>query len=254
MAPVVESAHKPLISYCSSAPTVTNAGDYVFRTYPSDSYQGAFIADYVYNKMGKRRAAVVAILGDWGNGIKQVFTQKFTELGGKVVISEDYAQDSRDLSAQMVKVKTSDAEIMLFLGYTEASIAGLKQAKDLGITIPVFGGDAWDDQKIRESGLQEGALYSAADINVSDAAWKEKLAAKGGNATVCTPRSYDNVKILADVMGRVGTDGEKMKNELYNLKDYPGVAGSLSFDQNGDLTTAGYKVFTVKDKKSEEVK
>ena len=255
VAPLAEQFHRVLISSCSSAPTVTTAGDYVFRSYPSDVYQGKFIAEYVYSKLGKKKVAILAVLGNWGAGIKSVFTERFKELGGEVVLVEDYVQDARDLKAPLSKIKAAHPGLILFLGYTaEASVAGLKQAKELGIKVPFFGGDTWDDAKIHESGYAEGIMYAVPNMEAEDASWKDKMKAKGAHATVCSPRAYDDVKIVADIMRRVGTDPEKIKQELYKVKDYPGVAGPVSFDQNGDLVGGQYDVKIVKDKKSAKAK
>lgn len=254
IAPTAEQNKTIMIGYCASAPTVSAAGDYIFRTYPSDVLQSKFVAEYVYNTLGKKKVATLAVLGDWGTGLKNGFEQRFKELGGEVVSSQDYVQESRDLRTQLAKAKDSQPEILFFVGYTEASIAGLKQAKELGLNMPIIGGDAWDDTKIHANSFAEGIMYSVGAAPQYDPAWVEKLKQKGATTNVCVPRSYDNVKLLAEIMKRAGTDTAKIKDELYKIQGYQGMGGVVNMDSNGDNTSAQFQIKVVKNGKTEAVK
>ncbi|OGH65734.1 MAG: hypothetical protein A3B90_01930 [Candidatus Magasanikbacteria bacterium RIFCSPHIGHO2_02_FULL_41_13] len=249
IAPIANANKVAVLSSCASAPNITDAGDYIFRTYPSDSFQGVYVADYVYNKLGKRKVAILAAQNDWALGIEKAFKQDFENLGGQVVVVEEFSQEVRDLRSQITKIKNSEAELIYFPAFTEATLLGLKQIKELGVTVPVIGGDTWDDQKVLESDFAQGVLYTTVRPNYNFE-WKAKMDAKGINTTLCTPPSYDNVKILADIIGRVGDDGEKIKNELYKVKDYAGVNGNITLDQNGDLTSAVYDMKKIENKKA----
>ncbi len=252
-APIAESGKTVLISYCSSNPKITESGDYIFRTYPSDAFQGKVAAEKIYNDLNAKTVGVLYCLGDWCVGIKDVFKKRFSELGGTIVAEEGYEQTTRDLRTQIAKIKDSKPDLIYFLGYTEASIVGLKQLKEIGIESPIFGGDAWDDPKLwdeaKESG--EGAMYLVPNSPGTDE-FKAKMEAKTGSKEilVCTPQGYDNVHIIADIIRRVGTDSEKIKNELYNVKGYKGISGEISLDSNGDLMAADYVTKVVKNGKA----
>ena len=142
-APIAEIGKTVLLSYCSSNPKITEAGDYIFRDYPSDAFQGKVAAEKIYNELNAKNVAILYCLGDWCVGIKDVFKKRFGELGGSITIEEGYEQDARDLRTQITKIKDSKPDLIYFLGYTEASIVGLKQLKEMGVEIPKFGGDAW---------------------------------------------------------------------------------------------------------------
>ena len=248
VAPVAEQNKVILISPGSSAPNITTAGDYIFRTYPSDSFQGKVGADYVYNSLGKRKAAVLASLGDYGTGLKNSFIDSFKALGGEVVYAEDFAQDTKDFRTQLTKIKASNADVVYFVSYTEAAIAGLRQAKELGVKLPFFAGDTWDDAKVQANSFSEGIMFTVGSAGVkSDKKdeFEKKLTAKGFTNTVGASGGYNNVNIIADIMKRVGTDATAIKNELYKVKDYPGVSGSITIDSNGDLASAGYDIKVV---------
>ena len=246
-----EQSGTVVLSYCSSAPAISQAGDYIFRNYPSDSYQGVFTADYVKNTLGVSNVAILFVKSDWGNGIKDVFVEEFERLGGSVVIEEGYDQTSRDLRTHLTKVKAAEPELLYFLGYTEASIPGITQARELGLDIPLFGGDAWGDSTIWESVGEagEGAMYSVVNAPLNDAFRSEMRARTGSeDITVCAPQVYDAVHVVADVIEKVGVDAEAIKNDLYSTVYYGGVSSEvIDFDENGDLEFADYLVQVVRD-------
>jgi len=252
-----EQAKVVVLSDCSSAPELTNAGDYIFRDYPSDIYQGGFAADYIYNTLEKTKVAVLYGKSDWGEGVKNVFVEKFTEAGGEIVAEEGYEQTDRDLRTQFTKIKAADPELVYFLGYTEASIPGIEQAREIGLDVPLFGADAWDDSKIHtDTGdAGEGIMYTVIYAPLNDE-FKAKMAEVVGNdeITICSPQAYDGVKILAQVMNEVGLDSTAIKDALYGVSYSGGVsADNISFDENGDLVGANYVVKVVHDGVAEVV-
>lgn len=255
---ITEQAKMPTLSYCSSNPAITNAGDYIFRNIPSDTFQGTFAADYVFNALAKKNVAVLFGKTDWATGIKEVFVKEFEKLGGKIVANEGYEQTATDLRSQLTKIKASKPDLLYFVGYSDASIPGLKQAAELKLSVPMFGADAWDDRKIYEGAgkAAEGIMYSVPASLMSDD-FKAKMSVKTGTneVTECSPQAYDGVKILAQVLTKAGVDPEAIKNELYKV-DYKGGVSSneIKFDSNGDLIGASYIVKVVKNGVSEKVK
>jgi len=252
VAPVAEQNKVVMFSPCSSAPNITEAGDYIFRSYPSDAYQGTFAANYVYNTLGKKKVALFADLGDWGAGVKGSFEAAYKELGGEILVVEDIRQTDRDFRTQLTKVKSSEAELIYFAGLPEAGLAFFKQAQELGVELPILGGDVLSDTSLVEAEVSNGVQYIIADVEAKGQEWLDKLAVKGANNTLCAPGSYNNVNILADIMTRVGTDTEMIKNEMYNVKDYQGVNMMVTLDENGDLEGASYVVKEIQNGESVE--
>lgn len=247
VAPMAEEAGVPLISAASTNPDITNAGDYIFRFVPSDSFQGKFAAEHIVNTLGHKKVGALFCLSDWCVGIKEVFKAHLTELGGELVAEEGYAQDTSDLRSQITKVKAASPDIVYFVGYTEASIIGLKQIKELGLETPIFGADAWDDPKIpAEAGAAaDGATYSITANRELPQSFIDEMntrAAGGSELNTYSPRGYDVMKVLADIMIRVGTDQEKIKAELYNIQNYQGIADTYTLDENGDVSTANFTI------------
>ncbi|MDB5259263.1 MAG: hypothetical protein JWO73_471 [Candidatus Taylorbacteria bacterium] len=253
-AQAAEQSRTPVLSYCSSVPTLTKAGDYIFRNYPSDSFQGKFGADHLFNTLGKKKVAVLYVKSDWGIGINDVFIQEFKKLGGTVAVDDGYDQNTHDLRTILTKVKAANVDALYFLGYSNETVVALSQAKDVGLKTTWFGGDGWDDPKIWSSAgkVAEGSMYSRVTSNPTDA-FRTAMKAKTASDEIagCSATAYDGTKIIAKVIGSVGTDKTSIKNELYKTVYTSGVSSKeISFDENGDLKTANYEVAVIRDGKA----
>ena len=253
VAPVAEQQKVIILSYCSSNPSITTIGDYIFRDYPSDTFQGAYAAEIAQKELKAENVAVLYCLSDYCVGIKDVFKKTFADTGGNIVAEEGYEQTTSDLKTQLTKIKEKNPDMIYFLGYTEASVIGIKQMEELDIDVPTLGSDAWDDPKIwtGAGAAGEGKMWTVVDTPITED-FKKKMQTVGvTDVTLCGPQSYDGAKILAEIMKKVGTDTTKIKDELYKVKDYQGVSGVISFDSNGDLASASYVTKVVKEGKGE---
>lgn len=245
IAPLAEQAKTVVLSYCSSAPTLTDAGDYVFRNYPSDLSQGSFAAKYIHETLKKTKIAVLFVKTDWGAGTKDAFTKELKKLGGSVLLEDSFEQSGRDFRTSLAKAKAKKPQLVYFLGYADESIAALKQAAELKLSAPFFGSTAWDDPKIFTAAgkAAEGAMYPVV------------ASAKVGSDDIspCSSNAYDAVHLLVRVMKQAGFDATAIKNELYKTVYLGGVsAPEIRFDERGDLVGAPYVVKTVKDGKVED--
>lgn len=244
-----------VFSYGSSAPSLSQLGKYFFRSYPSDAFQGKFGAEYAYNTMGARKVAIVYHVSEWGTGIKEVFEKRFKELGGEIIAAEGAPQEARDYRTIMSKVKGLNADVIYMPAYPDGSIVALKQAQELGIKTRFLGADAWADPKMQQEVSGRGDFIFTAPVNLSPDNFQQKILAKTGgkDVPIGTPNAYDNVKILAEVIKKVGTDTDKIQQAIRQIK-YDGVSGHVEFDANGDVTSANYVVSRIQDGKAVEIK
>jgi branched-chain amino acid transport system substrate-binding protein len=244
IAPILEKSQTVGFSYCATAPSISQAGDYIFRNVPSDSYQTIFAADYIYNDLGKGKAAVVYINNDWGLGLNNAFAEAFTNEGGEIVLQEAYSPESEDLRSQMAKVKNSGADVLYFAAFPNGSIAGIRQLNELGVDITMFGADAWDDPKIwQEVGSAGNGVYFTSAKTNSTNDFKQRMSEKIGSDELiyCSNYAYDGLKMLAGVISKVGVDGTEIKDELYKTKYHGEVSQPVvEFDENGDPAIAVY--------------
>jgi branched-chain amino acid transport system substrate-binding protein len=257
MAPLAEKAKIPVLSYCSSAPSITNAGDYIFRMVPSDSYQGVFGADYIFNTLKKKSAAVLYQQTEWASGIREVFVNEFKKIGGSIVVDESFDKDARDFRTQLAKVKSANPDVIYFVSYAEPAIPALTQIKDMGIKSVLFGADAWSDPKIaKEAGKAAEGIMNTQLRSKANTEFLAKMKTKTGTDTVaeCSAAAYDGLKILSQVIGGVGTKGDSIKDALYNI-DYKGgvYLDEIKLDSNGDLVGASYVVKKVINGKAVEL-
>ena len=230
------------MSYCSSAPTLTGSGKYFFRNYPSDAYAGDFIAEHLYNK-GARKVAVLYPVSDYGTGIKDAFVKKFESLGGTISLVEGAQQSSRDYKTSLAKIKAANADYLFMPLYTEGGIPAIRQAKEIGLNMPIYVADTGSDAKFQKEIPADVEMHfvvvrSNTPVEFTD---KVKAIAPDADVSICAPQAYDAAKIIASAMENVGLDGDKLQEEIRKM-EYSGVSGLNKFDDNGDLVGAAYMV------------
>lgn len=248
--PVVQESKTPTVILAASAPHLTKIGDYIFRIYPSDSFAGKYMAEYVLNNLKKKKAAIVYVKNDWGQGLHDNFVKTFEELGGNLVFDESLDQDATDAKTVITKLKAAKPEVIVAPLYPAVGLVFFKQTKELGVDLPTLGGDAFDTDEIIKNELSEGVLYVVASINNPDDFKARVKETTGKDSNLVTPLGYDAIKILAQVMKESGTDKKAVIDALAKLK-YNGISNQvIEFDENGDLKAANYEVKIIKDKKS----
>lgn len=243
-------------SYCSSAPTLSALGKYFLRSYPSDSFQGKFAAEYAYDTLKTRKVAVLYHVSEWGTGIKTVFENRFRELGGSIVSEDGAPQDARDYRTMLTKAKALLPDLIYAPTYPDGGTVLLTQASELGMKTQFLGADGWGDPKLWKAVSGKGNFLFTTPMNSSPDEFRQKVFAKTGgkDIPVCTTNAYDNMKMIAEVLKKVGaTDTDAIQSALRAMK-YDGVSGHIEFDANGDVTVANYSVNRMHDGTATEVK
>jgi branched-chain amino acid transport system substrate-binding protein len=240
-APICQSNKVPMITPSSTNDSVTKKGDYIFRICFTDSYQGeyqAVFADQWCSTNGKPKsmAMLTDVKSDYSQGLKAVVTAKFTALGGKVVGTQGYAQGDSDFRSQLTALKATNPSIIYVPGYyTDIGQIAI-QARDLGITVPLLGGDGWESPRLIEIGGKslEGCIYSNhyfyGDPSPVVSTFVQKYKERYGQ----TPDSlaalgYDAMKTLADSMKRATKlDGPSLRDAIAQTKGLVGVTGTIN--------------------------
>ena len=220
--PIVQNAHIPAV-IIASAPNLINIGDYIYRIYPSDAAAGKAGAEFIVNKLNKKKVAVIYVNNDYGQGLKNVFEKNLSSLGGQIVLEEAVMQDQTDLRTELSKIKNSGAEAIYFPVYPKNAVAGLKQIKDLKLNLPVVGADSLSGEEVLKSGAAEGAIYTVSNFN-DPQDFQQKIKALPGEANLdvsfVAALGYDTIKTLAMAIQNAGsTDSTKIKEALSNI-DY----------------------------------
>ena len=257
MAPVAQAAKIPMVSPASTNPKVTETGSYIFRVCFIDPFQGTVMAKFAAERGWKRVATLTSISSAYSVGLGNYFKATFTTAGGVIPAEQKYAEGDKDFHAQLTAIKAAGADAVFVPGYyTEAALI-CKQARELGLNVPCFGGDGWESQTLLEIGgtAVEGVYYSTHYASGDPApvvqnfvkAFKARW--NGETPDAMAALGYDSAMVLADAITRAGTtDGAKLRAALAATKDYPGVTGKTSIDAQRNATKAA-AIFTVKDGK-----
>jgi branched-chain amino acid transport system substrate-binding protein len=239
-APIAQSNKVPLISPSSTNPKVTEVGDYIFRVCFIDPFQGAVMAKFAANTLKLKKVAILYdVRNDYSVGLTKFFTETFKGLGGEIVGEQVFSEGDSDFRAQLTQLKSLKPEAIYVPGYyTEAGTIS-RQARELGITVPLMGGDGWDSPKLTEIGGKaiEGS-YLSNHYSVDDPSpaiqkfvgdYKSRF---GATPDALAALGYDAAKVLADAFKRAGTtDGPKVRDAIAATKGFVGVTGSITIDE-----------------------
>lgn len=239
-APKAQASHVPLISPSSTDPAVTQTGDYIFRACFVDSFQGEVMARFAANTLQAQKAAILFDFNSpYGRGLSDYFKLSFTKLGGRIVAEPSYSQGDADFKGQLSMIRAAEPDVIYIPGYygDVASIA--KQARMIGLTQPLLGGDGWDAPELWQLGgdALNGAYisthYSVDNPSPAIQAFVEGYKQRYGNLLpdAHAALAYDATRILADAITRAGTtDSAKLREALAQTKDFAGITGVISMD------------------------
>lgn len=249
MAPLANSKKVVLMSPAASAPGITDAGEFVFRVWPSDAFEASVIGDYL-EKKPYRKIGLAYVNNDYGQAMLRIIDARLKNFGGVISDAEGFEQNTRDLRAQLTKLAGAAPEVILLVSYPKDSIIFLRQYAELGLHIPIVSTSSFEDPQIlKEQGkVAEGIVFSSplpaddADVVVGNfrKAYEARYTKKPG---LVADYAYDALRVLAEAARLVGaTDGESLRSGLGKIKDFYGASGLINFDTNGDVVKpAGLK-------------
>jgi branched-chain amino acid transport system substrate-binding protein len=257
-APKAQEGKVPMITPSSTNPKVTQVGDYIFRVCFTDDFQGAVAAKFAANTLKARKAAILGDFNsDYSKGMTQYFEQEFTGAGGQIVARQSYTNTDADFKGQLTNIRSAAPDVIFVPGYYGQVGVIAKQAKELGITAPLLGGDGWDSPRLWElGGAALDGSYMVNHYSVDDpspavqkfvAAYKAKYSGTVPDAIAAL--GYDAMNVLADSIKRAGTtESAKLRDAIAGTKGFPGVTGSISINASRDAVKPAV-VFELRDKK-----
>jgi len=262
-APICQNAGVPLITPSSTNPKVTQVGDFIFRVCFIDPFQGMAGAVFAYDSIGARKAAILRdIKNDYSVGLADFFTTMFVSRGGKIVADESYSEGDIDFKAQLTAMKAKLPDVIFVPGYyTEVGLIA-RQARELGITVPLLGGDGWVSDRLIEIGgsalngcyftnhYWEGDPDPRVQNFVSE--YKKRF---NGNPDALAALGYDAANLLVASLKKLASQDPasfrtligvpssktedfrkealvKLRDILASTRDFPGVTGNINIDEN----------------------
>ncbi len=244
--PVANKNKVPVASGSATADDVTvdanGVKEYAFRICFSDSFQGEIMATYALDNLSKSKAVIIMdSSSDYAKGLAASFKNVFTAGGGTIVAEEAYLDGDTDFNAVITSIKSKDFDVVFIPGYYEEVGLIIKQARAQGIDAPVLGADGFDSPELINLAGAEALNnvffsnhYSSLDKDPLVIKFIEDFKAKyGKEPDAFNALGYDLAKFVADGISRADKlNGESIKNALETTKDFVGVTGSFSVDEN----------------------
>jgi branched-chain amino acid transport system substrate-binding protein len=257
-APIFQNAKLPMVAISSTNPRVTEMGPYIFRVCFIDPFQGAVLAKFAKDTLHAKRAAILTSVNNpYSVGIAKVFREKFTAAGGEVVIEQKHSEGDKDFRAQLTAIKSAKPDVIFHSSnYTEGALICM-QARQLGFTGPLFGGDAWEAPQLIEIGGKavEGTYYSTHASPESTAPEMRNFIKKfhgrwaGENPDSIAALGYDAAQLLFDAIRRAGTtDSAPLRDAIATTSGFSGATGKITIDKDRNATKSAV-IITVKDGK-----
>ena len=257
-APIAQKAGVPMLSPGSTNAKVTQEGDYIFRACFIDPFQGEAMARFAMETLKHKKFALLwATDSDYSAGLRESITAAVKAGGGEIVAEESYQEKvDKDFRGQLTKIKSANPEAMFVPGYyTQAGLIA-QQARQLGLNVPMVGGDGWDSPVLVESGgaAIEGNYFTnhyapdedRPEVKAFVDAYKAKYNGKVPDAMAVL--GYDAMKLAVDAIKRAnGTDRKAVRDALAATKGFPGVAGAITIDADRNASKP-IVVVQVKDK------
>lgn len=248
LAPIAETNKVVLITDISSH-KISKSGDYIFQMPPTSDQVANELVDLA-SSLNLTDCAILYTYTEYCADLAQSINKTFTEKGYTITFSEGYNPDTTDFRTQLTKIKAKNPMGIFILGWPNDMALVLKQAKEIGIKSRFFAPDTFNEPKIIDwsGNASEGVIFVIPAGNPERLqGFNEKIKSNyGDNATMFAALAYDATNVLAAAMMSNGFKADEIKTGLYQIRDYPGVMGNVTFDENGDLVSGKLKPMIVR--------
>jgi branched-chain amino acid transport system substrate-binding protein len=240
-ASVCQPAKIPMISPSSTNPKVTESGDYIFRVCFTDDFQGQVLAKFAANSLNLKNVAILSdAVSAYSDGLSTYFINHFSKTGGKIAAQQKFNGGDKDFRAQLTSIKGANPDGIFIPGYyTDVGLI-VAQARQLGINLPMFGGDGWEAPQLYQIGgdalkntyYTTHFYYESSEPKVQEFVKNYKARYNNEVPDAMAALGYDSAYVLADAIKRAGgTDPAKIRDALAATKDFEGVTGKTTIDE-----------------------
>ncbi|MDR0448082.1 MAG: ABC transporter substrate-binding protein [Treponema sp.] len=244
----------PSIGLSCTNPLVTLGNDWYFRVCFLDDFQGTVMANYAFNDLGAKTAVIVQeITNDYSVGLAKFFSDNFVKLTGNsnaVLATVNYNTGDQEFSSQLTTIRSRNPDVIFAPGnFTESALL-IKQARELGITTPIIGGDTWETPEFidvggdRVNGSAFSTFFAAEFAGTPQAqTFLNEYSKRYPNkeAAAVTALGYDGYLVALDAIKRAGSlDPEKIRGAIALTSGFIGATGTTTLDHNGDATKSAY--------------
>ncbi|MDR1482740.1 MAG: ABC transporter substrate-binding protein [Synergistaceae bacterium] len=242
--PVLDKAEIPMVVTTATNTFVTvdqktgKTNRYAFRPCFIDPFQGTVAARFAYDRLSAKRAVVLYDVGsDFSQWVTNYFEEAFKARGGEVLTKEAFRSEELDYRAQLGKIKELNPDVIFIPADQRVASMAAKQARDLGITVPLLGTDNWGSPDIFDLGGEAiDGSYFVNLTDVSDPDIQDFLAEYrteyGEEAVLPNPvMAQDALIMITEAAKSAGSvEGPALADALANLKDVKVTTGILTMD------------------------
>ncbi len=246
IAPDFQNAKVPVISGSATTPDLTEIGDYIFRTVPSDGLQSAVLGPYIAQELGYMTMSIIFTNNDYSQSLAESVTKTYEKTGGKVLLSLGAPEGTKDFRTQLAQIKDIKPEAIFLPNYVAECAQIIKQMDEIGLDIPIISADGFSNTEIHSliGKLANGVIFSASPSNESEKAISFRTAYNaefGVDPDDFSTNIYDATTILLRAMKASYNeqnkmiDAEALRLNIQNTKNFAGVSGNIEFAVNGDV-------------------
>lgn len=242
-APIAQKLGVPMITPSSTNPRITQFGDYIFRTCFIDAFQGEVMAKFAFHSLKLKNAAVLTDTdSEYSISLADYFIKTYTALGGKVLTVENYMSGDVDFYQQLLKIQKKKPEFIFVPGYYSEAGLIARQAREVGLNVPLMGGDGWDSENlvaiagdsINGSYFSNHYTLENQDPEVQNfiRAYEKRFGLKPDSQAAS---GYDAARILFQAIKTAGTtEPKKLRDALAKTNSFKGVTGTISMNEHRD--------------------
>jgi branched-chain amino acid transport system substrate-binding protein len=244
MVPVADTANRVLLSPSASSPQLSGISSNFFRVYPSDSSEGTVMARYAYDTLRLNKVVVIAKEEPYAKGIQKVFSDEFRRKGGQVVELIEFPPFTRDFAALADRATGLKPDGVYLAGYAEEIsrlIRELRAHQYSGLiltTSAVAAGSTLADLGKDAEGILFTQISFQVEGNVSPQVKEfvsEFRKRYDQDPDLYAAHGYDAFNVLLEAKEKGGSSGTSFWKGMRNIHDYPGVTGTIQFDEKGDV-------------------
>jgi branched-chain amino acid transport system substrate-binding protein len=254
--PIANQKEIVLLNASAISTEIEDTNDFVFSVIPSAYYTGRFLAEAVYNNLGKRNAGILYRDDQSGESFRRVFSERFRELGGKIVYEEPHPRDETDYRSYIAKIKSVESMDILFVASWGNDVAYyVKQATEQGVKKTVLAYETFYTPKVLEiaGNAAEGVFFSAPAFDEHSTqleSLRAKLNERYGHEELNyhVAGHYDAMMIILTAISKGDRTGDDIRKTICSMKTFKGITGDIVFDDKGGASIP-LAIYTVKDGK-----
>jgi len=248
IAPIAQSNQKILMITLGSAPGLTDEGEYIFRSIPSDNYQGVGMIDFINDYLESENVAGLYVNEAYGEGIKRIINENQNV---EIVATEMFKPGAGDFRTQLLKIKTSNPDTLVLVARKNEYPIILRQINELELDVKILASETFkDDEVLNDSGFSAEGVYVAFQDEIQDYVdFDKKYQTKFiEEPSAYSMYAYDGATALLNAIEKGGDDIGKVQKELSKMQ-LEGASSKVSFDKDGDRLGIDYILYVVKNGK-----